>query len=107
VLKPEKSAEEISKSSASTKRLLSALLLGRYEEFGDGVFQCPSQAFKTVEGRSSLPPLDEVEEVQGHGRLLRKLFLRHLLREPDLTQPRTELFSKSTHTFESSETAPE
>ena len=82
--------------------LLTALLLDWNEQFGYRLSKRSGEAFEAVEGRSALPALDEIEEVQGDGCLLRKLFLRQPLCQSDLAQPCAELLPKDAHLSESS-----
>lgn len=74
-----------------------APFLRRKEQLGHGPLKGARQAFKAVKGGASLAPFDEIEEVQGNRRLLRKLFLRQVLRMSDLAQPRAELLPKCAH----------
>lgn len=94
------------RSLVSSRRTFPALLLGWKEQLGHWPFQGVRQAFEAVEGWAALAAFDEIEEVQRYGCLLRKLFLRHAPRMPDLAQPRAELLPKSAHSFESSESPP-
>jgi len=82
---------------AGIGRLSAARFLRRQEQLGHGPLQGARQAFEAVERRPALAPFNEVEKVQGHGCLLRKLFLRQALLVSDLAQPRAELLPKSTH----------
>ena|ERR1700733_15413297 len=58
----------------------SPLLLDRNEEFGNWLSKRFGETFEAIKGWTSLPTLDEIEEVQRDGCLLRKLFLRQSLR---------------------------
>ncbi len=78
-------------------RLFPALFLWCKEQLGHRPLQGARQPLQAVERGSTLAPFDEIEEIQGHGRFLRKLFLRQALRASDLAQPRAELLPKSAH----------
>ena len=81
---------------------LPGFFLGRKEQFGDGLFEGAGQAFEAVKGRATFAPLNEIEEVEREGRLLRKLLLGQVLRLPDFAQPCAEVFAKNAHLCESS-----
>jgi hypothetical protein len=81
---------------------LPGFLLGRKEQFGDGLFEGAGQAFEAIERGAALAPLDEIEEVERDRRSLRKLLLGQVLRLSDFAQPCAEVFAKNAHLCESS-----
>ena len=79
-----------------------ALLLDRNEEIGNWLSKRYGEAFEAIKGGTSLPTLDEIEEVQRDRCLLRKFFLRQSLRQSEFAQSSAELLSKNAHLCESS-----
>jgi len=55
--------EEISQKK-SAFFIVSGFSSGLHEQLGDGLLEGAGQAFEAVEGRATLAPLDEIEEVE-------------------------------------------